>query len=395
MLKSLFCYDDKINIYMQLLITTGLFFPAKLGGPANTLFWLSKALVKKGVYVSVVATNNTIDSHEVPFDTWANVDGIRARYCKTSNKISWQIIYYSCREMVFCDVVMLSSICFLSNFPVAICATLKKKRLIWSPRGELLDSALHGNRIKLAYFKVMKLVLGNHVTFHATSQDEKDAIHRIFGKEAPVAIIPNYMELPSKEDRETTEAPYLIYVGRIAPIKALDKLIEGIARSESFRESDIIFKIVGGVEEQFREYYRRLQELVSKYNLKDKILFLGPLNGKAKFQAYANAQFTFLLSNSENFGNVVIESLSQGTPVVASKGTPWNSLIEQQAGFWIDNSPEEIAKIIDSVISMPEQEYSDMRENAFRYAQSFDIYSNVGEWLKLLSCKPNVSRFRF
>lgn len=40
-----------------------------------------------------------------------------------------------------------------------------------------------------------------------------------------------------------------------------------------------------------------------------------------------------LVSESENFGNVIIEALSQGTPVIASCGTPWAEIEKKNAGF--------------------------------------------------------------
>ena len=92
----------------------------------------------------------------------------------------------------------------------------------------------------------------------------------------------------------------------------------------------------------------------------------------------------FLVSNSENFGNVVLESLSQGTPVVASKGTPWQSLEESKAGFWIDNNPKEIANCIDRIMSYSEKEYYLKRENAFALAKRFDVYDNINQWETVL-----------
>ena len=148
--------------------------------------------------------------------------------------------------------------------------------------------------------------------------------------------------------------------------------------------SDYVFKIVGCVENQFKDYYNRLQQLIEKLNLKSKVVFTGPINGDNKYSIIANARFMFLVSNSENFGNVVLESLSQGTPVVASKGTPWQSLEESKAGFWIDNNPKEIANCIDRIMSYSEKEYYLKRENAFALAKRFDVYDNINQWETVL-----------
>ena len=356
---------------MRILFPCGLFYPSKLGGPANTLYWLTKALVKDGFDVSVVASNNHIEDGLVIKDQWTH---IRVRYCSVKGVFPFSIVRYASKEMIACDIVVFSSICYLPNFPLAIKARLRRKKIVWSPRGELLGEALQGNKGKLLYFKLLKLLLGNHVLFHATSNEEKASIQSIFGSNANVVIIPNFMELPQREKRENLQPEYFLYLGRIAPIKALDKLVKGIAKSERFMQSDYVFKLAGGVERQFEDYYTRLQELVHQFNLDKKLVFLGPVNGKEKYSILANARYLFLVSNSENFGNVVLESLSQGTPVVASKGTPWQSLIDNNAGFWIENSPEDIAYCIVQILSYSEKEYLSKRENAFSLAMQFDVF---------------------
>lgn len=365
---------------MRILFPCGQFYPSKLGGPANTLYWLAKALVKDGFDVSVVASNNHIEEGLVVKDQWTHIDGIRVRYCSVKRVFPFSIVHYASEEMKACDIVVFSSICYLPNFPLAFKARLRGKKIVWSPRGELLGEALQGNKGKLLYFKLLKLLLGNHVLFHATSNEEKASIQSIFGSNANVVIIPNYMELPQREKHDILQPGYFLYLGRIAPIKALDKLVKGIAKSECFMQSDYVFKLAGGVEKQFEGYYTKLQELIHQLNLEKKVVFIGPVKGKEKYSIIANARYLFLVSNSENFGNVVLESLSQGTPVVASKGTPWQSLVDNNAGFWIENSPEDIAYCIDQILSYSEKEYLSKRENAFSLAKQFDVFENINRW---------------
>ncbi len=54
-------------------------------------------------------------------------------------------------------------------------------------------------------------------------------------------------------------------------------------------------------------------------------------------------------SDMENFGMIIPEALIVGTPVMASLGTPWQALNEEKCGWWVDNSPESIAKVIDDL----------------------------------------------
>jgi len=366
---------------MRVLFPLEYFYPSKIGGPANTLYWLCKALIGKGYNVVAVATGKGIEAGRVDLDRWLDVDGIETCYCSATSKMPFSVIAKSIGKLSSVDVVVLSSLCFAPNFFVAFMAKFKGKKIIWSPRGELFDSAINNSKGKNLFFSLVKILFGKRVIFQATSEVEKKAILRHFPN-SKVVIIPNYMEIPEKEDVETDYTDFL-YVGRIAPIKALDKLIKGLAESRHFRDSRYKLKLVGSVEHQFNDYYKSLQALIKELKVEDKILFVGSLSGKDKFQAYASARYSFLVSDSENFGNVVIEALSQGTPVVASKGTPWERLNEEEAGFWIENTPEEIAKTIDAIIEQTEDNYIRYRNNALELSASFDVYKHVEEWEKV------------
>lgn len=367
---------------MKVLFPLHLFYPSRLGGPANAVYWLCKALARKGYEVFVVATREGIDEGRVNLDKWVDVDGINVRYCDTSSKFSTAVIKHSLKEVKNVDTVVFSSICFLPNFFISIVTRISGKKIVWSPRGELFDTAVQGSKGKRFYFTVLNALMGKHILFHATSEVEKVAIQYFFPK-SEVVIIPNYMEVPEKED-VVSDYSDLLYVGRIAPIKALDNLIYGLSLSQVFRQSESKLIIVGGVEKQFEDYYQSLLKQVEREGLRDRVFFVGSLMGKEKFKAYASARYSFLVSHSENFGNVVIEALSQGTPVVASKGTPWVSLEEEGAGFWVDNSPEEISRTIDRVINQKQEEYMKYRENALRFSKAFNVYEHVEEWTNVL-----------
>lgn len=370
---------------MKVLITAGLFYPSKFGGPANTLYWLAKSLVSNKIKVSVVTSNNHIDAGLVDFDEWTEIDNIRVRYCTVKSKFSYRVINHSLNEISKSDVVLLSSIFYIPSFFIALYTALTSKKIIWSPRGELFNSAINSSKLKLLYVRILKFLFSKRVIFHATSSIEKREIEKHFGCSVRTIIIPNYMELPKKNDRPKSEDKYFLYVGRIAPIKALDNLLLGFAKSDSFMNSDYKLLIAGGVEKQFEEYYNQIIQILSENAaLKEKVVFLGNIEGDEKFQLYADAYYSILVSHSENFGNVVIEALSQGTPVIASHGTPWQKLVDCNAGMWIDNSENDIAKSIDEVLAMSEDEYRQTRANAYKLALEFDVYANIDEWVKVL-----------
>ena len=365
---------------MKIFISCALFYPSKLGGPANTLYWLAKGLVSAGNEVEVVSTHDHVEDSSIPVDSQVELAGILVTYC--SSRLN--LIKESFRAIKKCDRVILSSVCYSPELLIALKATLLKKKVIWSPRGELTSSAIGGRKTKLIFFKLIKILVSKHIIFHATSQDEDLCVKKLFGESVQSIIIPNYMEIPEHQQREIGEQPYFLFLGRVAPIKAIDNLIKGLAYSQKFRTSNVVLKIAGGIEEQFKGYHESLLKLISELALENKVQFIGSVSGKLKYQIYTNAEFLFLVSKSENFGNVVIESLSQGTPVVASKGTPWADLPIRNAGFWIDNSPESIADTVDKILELNVNSYQSYRSNALRYADTFNIYTNINNWIEVL-----------
>lgn len=370
---------------MNILFSTTSFYPSTLGGPANTLYWLAKGLVNNGIGVTAITTNFHISDPDIKPDKWLEVDGIRTRYCRCGFGRFMKMIWHTCRVIRRVDWVMLCDMFQKQVFTTALLSTFFKKKIIWSPRGELSNAALGDSSVKRLYLKLVRLMFARTVIFHATSEEERRLIQNHFGEDVKVIVIPNYLELPEVQERHISAPPYLLYLGRIAPIKALDLLVDGLAKSRLFCESNFVFKIAGGVESQFEEYKRFLDDKIHSYNLEERIIFLGPVHGEQKYQLLADSYVMLLVSHSENFGNVVIEALSQGTPVIASKGTPWEKLKINNAGDWIDNTPDEIARSIDNIISLPTEEYQHLRKNALNYGESFDIYKNVTSWLTALS----------
>lgn len=368
---------------MKLLIPAWSFYPSQEGGPSNALYWLASGLTKAGCQVRVVATNRCQKPDVVVVNTWQQLNGFDVVYA-TLDKLS----SYMEEELPLCDILIANGVCRISNFRYNLKALRMGKKVILSPRGELLDSAVYHKGklyglLKSMMFWVMKSKYGKKVLYHATSDEEVASIHKYMGKHARVALIPNYMILPDRVEEIIIDDSrrYLLYVGRINHIKNIDIIIRGLAKSEAFVKGSYTFKIAG---ETGGEYYESLVKLVNELGLADKVEFLGLVTGEEKDMIYAGAKCLLLMSKSENFGNVIVEALSQGTPVIASKGTPWKQLDENGAGWWINAKPEQVAEAVDKLLSLNEDEYAIMRSDAYTYSREFDIYSNIQRWVEIL-----------
>jgi glycosyltransferase involved in cell wall biosynthesis len=124
-----------------------------------------------------------------------------------------------------------------------------------------------------------------------------------------------------------------------------------------------------------------LKQLADDLGLSDKVEFIGHVEGAVKDKLYADAYWTFMPSHTENFGLVVLESLAQNTPVLASKESPWKILEDEKIGFWTDNSPETLAQKIDKIIGMPAEEYDRYRQRGRAFVEeNFEVRRNIERW---------------
>ena len=91
-------------------------------------------------------------------------------------------------------------------------------------------------------------------------------------------------------------------------------------------------------------------------------------------------------SKSENFGNVVLEAISQNTPVIASKNTPWEILKENNAGYWVDSSVDSIKNALDEIILIDKKKYTQIQKNARNLLNNrFSFKNNISLWANYYS----------
>jgi glycosyltransferase involved in cell wall biosynthesis len=365
---------------MKIFFPVEVFYPSQAGGPANTVYWITKNLSKLGFEPVILATDKGIQSG-VPLNKWLETEGGKVIYIKTKTlNFPFYQTFISMLNFFRADIVHLSSFFFPTCFITAFAARLFRKKMVWSPRGELDTAALNHSALKKRpILWCIKTFIGRYPVFHSTCDAETVYIKKVFGDAARVVQIPNYIEIPAEVRREA--ADYLLYIGRIHPKKAIDNLIKALSTSEEFLHSKYVLKIVGKGKPEFE---RDLREMVEKLGLNEKIIFAGQIEGVEKQKVLADAFWTIMPSHSENFGIVVLESLAQSTPVIASKGSPWESLENEKIGFWTDNSPEKLAEKIREILEMPPPVYEAYRARCRRFVErEFEISENILRWVEL------------
>ncbi|RZL36256.1 MAG: glycosyltransferase [Pedobacter sp.] len=223
-----------------------------------------------------------------------------------------------------------------------------KVPVVLSPRG-MLTSYTQGNRNSLSK-KILHIIIGKsllkYVHVHATSEQEKnDVLHIVQPKS--ITIIPNLVDVPGAESTKLkvkrtdhVSTFKLLFLSRIEEKKGLELLFEALA-SVNF---NFHLTIAGSGDEN---YIKSLKLKAESLKLGERINWIGQVGNEEKFSVMANHDLLVLPSHSENFANVVIESLSVGTPVLVSQHVGLVDYVKANELGWICSlEPEDIAEKI-------------------------------------------------
>lgn len=368
-----------MNSSLKILFPAGSFYPAQTGGPDNTVYWITKALTRRG-HQPIISSTDVGQPDSTPLNRWLTTNYGEAIY--THNRIHYlplKVIGRALGRLREVDILHLSMITYPAAFLMAILNSwFYGKPMVWSSRGDLDPPMLLRSRKKkvLVLWLINTLVKKRLVWFHSTCDAETTYIKDNFGADAKVIQIPNYMELPERVT--VPKQQYLLFIGRIDPKKAIENLITALDKSAIFRNGPFTLKIAG---DHDNSYGHSLQAQVKQSGLDAKVEFLGHRAGREKQELLAAAHCLVMPSHTENFGIVVTEALAQGTPAIASTGTPWAALEEEKAGYWVDNDPDSLLPAIERVLTLPQSEIAVMNQNALRLAtEGFSIHARVGEW---------------
>ncbi|MCA1009544.1 glycosyltransferase family 4 protein [Halobacillus halophilus] len=149
----------------------------------------------------------------------------------------------------------------------------------------------------------------------------------------------NNMILKDYDDSKPTFL--LTYVGRVAPEKDLDILMD-VARDLPEPYKNKVHWLIVGEGPLLKE--------LQKEKLPN-ITFTGYVHGSELANIYANSTLFIFPSTTETFGNVVLEALACGTPVVASKSGGVQEIIQSgKTGILCD--PRNSSQMIDAICNL-------------------------------------------
>jgi len=169
-------------------------------------------------------------------------------------------------------------------------------------------------------------------------------------------------------------------VGRIVPLKGIDKLLMAMPYLENGRRLKLL--VIGG-DEYCHDEVKRLKSLAQSLGIHNSVSFLGLVKHEELPYFYSAADLCVLPSFYESFGLVALESLACGTPVVGTKVGVLESVIRQgETGYVVaDNAPFRLADKIALLLSMPKKEVNgSIRASVMGFSWSKIAESMINEY---------------
>jgi len=295
----------------------------KSAGPSYSVTRLCKALIENNNQVNLLTVGDDVDYQSEFFEILFRQSLFKSRLFHSVSMYNW-LKKNAYNQNI--EILHSHSLWTMPNIYPSYISYKNKIPLFYSPRGTLSKWAFESGSFakKIFWPLFQKKALERVSCFHATAYSEYEDIRKM-GFTQPVAIIPNGIDI--HPDWQLT-----------------------IAGPDNYGYLDFI------------------KLMTSDLGL-ERVSFVGELHGEAKFRAYGEANIFVLPTYSENFAMTVAEALMMGTPAIVSKGAPWEGLMENKAGWWIDIGVEPLFKCFNEALKLDRSALIDLGLNGSKWME--------------------------
>lgn len=376
---------------MRLLLAIPYYSPAyAFGGSVTFAESVVKDLVSRGHEVVVATTDVLDEQRRIAGFSGAAALSDRAevvRFANISHRLAAQFNGYAPRglrswlaaNVARFDVVLLHDFYSAVSVMSARAAARAGVPYVLQPLGTLSLARERGRPLVKRTFMQLwgrETVRGAAALFHLGEHEAADFLAAGAPRERLVAMPPP-LELPEPGETSVPDRPTIGFVGRLHPIKGIDRLIEAAAMARG-RIPHIRLEIAGPGD----RYRRVLEALARRLDLADSIVFHGFVDPAVKLRIQCCSHVSALLSRSEGLPMASLEAMACGTPVVMSHGCHLDE-VHGVGGLVVGDTAAEAA---DGLVALLSDD--DMRQRlsagAAEFAQRFRRENVMPEMTRVL-----------
>jgi len=329
-----------------------IFIPSfETGGVENNVILYSKILVENNYDVDVVYTRADKDKfalvdkrvNKVQIIPKIKIPSIHPRIVDSVNIIFEYYKYLKKNKknvlvLSFQNSIIAILVCKLLN--IQVIARVANHPNIVNVDGTLMTR--FSNLLKNYIYRYATLIISNSkVTSKQIAINTKAKTDTIYNPSFSTKIVDMSKESIDDEVFNAIVGKKIISVGRLVKQKDFTTLIKAFDLVQNNLECNLI--IIGD-----GEYKERLEQLVIKLNLQNKVYLLGYKQNPHKY--IANSDLFVLSSLYEGLPNVLIEAIAVGTPSISTNclSGPSEILLDGKGGDLVEvENIEELAKAIE------------------------------------------------
>lgn len=340
---------------MRVLISSQYYRPAyAYGGVVSNAIALAEGLARRGHEVTVVTTTRGTGRHSRFTGDTDLINSVRVHYLATwlpirRTSLNPAVFSFARSHIRDFDVVYIVGLYDLLGPVVASAARRAGIPYGVESCGMLLPFN-RGVRLKRAYHSLAgcRMIQGARSVVVSSRHEWDDAVNssvpaeKLFQRGNGVDL-QEYRECgPGDGFRRSlgipVDAPLVLWLGRIETIKNLPNLLRAIAGVDT---APVHAAIVGPVHSG--GLLKRLRMQAEQLGIEKRVHFVVPgLFGPDKLAALASADLLALVSKKENWGNVVLEAIAAGVPVVVTETCGIADAVRNRAGLVVKTDADSI-----------------------------------------------------
>jgi glycosyltransferase involved in cell wall biosynthesis len=349
---------------MRIAFFTNCYKPL-INGVVTSIVYLKEAYEKKGhqIYIFAPKVEDYIDQEKNIF---------RYRSINLTNKVKYPIaipLSFKAKKVITefnPDLIHIHHPFVLSSVAIMYSKQLGIPKIL----------TIHTQYDQYAYYvaplpqkltqEVIKKIVSNladKTDCIVTPSESMKALIKNYGMKNRIEVIPNAIKLSTFREKNELEClkiskrfnlkedeKIILFVGRVATEKSIDKIIKalGIIKKHGISKTKLLIVGNGPARDE-------LTHLVQALEVEEEVIFCGEVNYEEIRYYYKIADVFTMASASESFGIVTIEALASGLPVLAIKAPgAMDILTDGFDGLLTDDNIEHFAKALEKIIRDPE-----------------------------------------
>lgn len=311
----------------------------KYGGPVQSIANMVEALGDEFEFRIVTSDRDFLEETPYPGITcnvWTRVGKAWVYYVSSEGHrlFAWaRLIRETPHDALYLNSLFDPVYTLLPLLALRIIGSQRRPVLV-APRGEFSPGALRVKQWKKKPFLAFAKMVGlyRNVIWHASTEDDAYLIRQQFSGAAKIVIAGNLSPISDQNRISCTEMDVprplrIVFLSRISRKKNLDYALRVLAKTRV----RIQFDIWGTLEDY--AYWKKCQDQIKVLPENVVACYCGSLDHSEVSNVLAGYDLFFLPTRGENYGHVIAEAVSVGTPVLLSDQTPWRDLRNEGVGW--------------------------------------------------------------